>query len=339
MNVKQLPLNSRNTFLKSFLVALLLVTGATTAKAYDIAVANSDGVTIYYYYTNSGTELEVTYTTSYYSGTVNIPEEVTYGGVTRKVTGIGYAAFQNCKDLTSVTIPNSVTDIGRYVFCGCKGLTSITIPSSVTSIGESAFQNCSNLASVTIPSSVTSIGVLAFCGCIGLTSVTMPNSVTSIEESTFQNCSNLTSITIPSSVTNIGVMAFSGCTGLTSVTIPNLVTSIGEKAFSDCTKLLTIVSLIQNPFAIDEYTFDTDIYNNSTLYVPIGTESKYQATDFWNKFTHIVEGVPTAIKTVKQNEATETERYTTDGQIISKPQKGINIIKMSDGTTKKVLVK
>lgn len=115
------------------------------ASAYDIAVANADGVTIYYNYYNNGTELEVTYkNTNYnsYSGTINIPEVVTYIGRTRKVTSIGFQAFCDCSNLASLTIPNSVTNIEWYAFYDCTSLTSIMIPSSVTNIGYCAFYEC-----------------------------------------------------------------------------------------------------------------------------------------------------------------------------------------------------
>ena len=79
--------------------------------------------------------------------------------------------FNNCKSLTSVTIPNNVTSIGDNAFSGCSGLTSVTIPNSVTSIGSVAFWGCSGLTSITIPNSVTSIGSAAFWGCSGLTSI------------------------------------------------------------------------------------------------------------------------------------------------------------------------
>lgn len=39
------------------------------------------------------------------------------------------------------------------------------------------------------------------------------------------------------------------------------------------------------------------------------------------------------------NDATEVVRYNTNGQVIKSPQRGINIIRMSDGTTHKVIVK
>ncbi len=148
---------------------------------------------------------------------VNLSPTITYQGTTYRVTSIGNGAFQECKSLTSVTIPNSVTSIGWATFVGCSSLTSITIPNSVTSIGRGAFRYCSSLTSVTIPNSVTSIGNAAFLGCESLTSVTIPNSVTSIGWYAFVGCTSLTSITIPNSVKSIGEEAFLKCSSLTSV--------------------------------------------------------------------------------------------------------------------------
>ena len=77
-------------------------------------------------------------------------------------------AFQDCSDLTSVTIPNSVTSIGSEAFSDCTGLTSVTIGNGVTSIGAYAFEYCRYLTSVTIGNSVTSISEYAFYGCSNL---------------------------------------------------------------------------------------------------------------------------------------------------------------------------
>jgi hypothetical protein len=215
--------------------------------AHDIEVANSDGVTIYYVWMNNNTELAVSYagssSDSYsneYSGSVVIPESVTYNGNTYPVTSIGNSAFRNCSGLTSITIPNSVTSIGRLAFSGCTGLTGVNIPNSVTSIGRLAFSGCTGLTGVNIPNFVTSIDEYVFQNCSSLTSVFIPSSVTSIGDRAFSGCSSLMSLTIPSSVISIGEHAFSSCSCLMSVTIPKSVTSIGSNAFSYCTNLESV---------------------------------------------------------------------------------------------------
>ena len=89
----------------------------------------------------------------------------------KAVTAISAQGFQNCANLTGITIPDCVTNIGNSAFSGCTSLTSITIPASVTSIGDSAFRGCTSLTSVTIPSSVTRIGNYAFRDCTRLTTI------------------------------------------------------------------------------------------------------------------------------------------------------------------------
>ena len=259
------------------LFTLFFALVATTALwAHDFKV-NGIYYNILTYKTN---EVEVTYRGSSgseyneYSGSVTIPETVTYNGTTYSVTSIGDEAFYNCSGLTSVTIPNSVTSIGKSAFSGCSGLTSIVvnddntkydsrencnaiietatntliagcqstaIPNSVTSIGSYSFYYCESLTSITIPNSVTSIGDWAFTGCSSLTSITLPNSVTSIGDYAFLHCQSLTSITIPESVINIGEKAFENCESLTSITVGKGVTSIGERAFAYCEGLTSII--------------------------------------------------------------------------------------------------
>ena len=98
--------------------------------------------------------------------------------------------------------------------------------------------------------------------------------------------------------------------------------------------------MIQEPFKVSDIVSDF-IYKNGTLYVPQGTIDKYKTTDGWKKFVWMEEGMPTGIKLTNNDgsNATETQRYTIGGENISKPHRGINVVKMSDGTAKKVLVK
>ena len=182
-----------------FAIFLTVLAIPQSVKAYDFSYTYQ-GQTLYYNIVNG--EAQVTYQNNgspaytYLSGSLVIPDTVTYNSATYSVTSIGDYAFRGCSGLTSVTIPNSVTSIGYLAFYGCSGLTSVTIPNSVTSIGSSAFYGCSGLTSVTIGNSVTSIDYMAFYGCSGLTSVTIPNSVTFIDEYAFSGCSGLIEVTM-----------------------------------------------------------------------------------------------------------------------------------------------
>ena len=168
------------------------------------------------------------------------------------VTSIGSYAFCNCKNLTSIEIPNSVTSIGEDAFYKCSDLTSVHITdiaawckisfgSNPLSYAHHLFMNGKEITDLVIPEGVTSIGDSAFGGCSGLTSVTIGNSVTEIKRYAFYGCSRLSSITIGKSVTSIGEYAFSSCSSLISVTIPDCVTSIGNSAFSECSGLKSVI--------------------------------------------------------------------------------------------------
>ena len=71
------------------------------------------------------------------------------------VKNIGNCAFDGCRNLKNVTIPESVTEIGSGAFGFCSNLKSVTLPKSLRKIGESAFERCDSLTNVTISSIVT----------------------------------------------------------------------------------------------------------------------------------------------------------------------------------------
>ncbi len=244
------------------------------------------------YTTTSDTEAAVAYGS--YSGEVTIPATITYESVTYSVTSIGEYAFNNCRNLTSITIPEGVTSIGSWAFNNCSSLTSITIPEDVTNIGWCALRGCSSLISITIPneSKLTSIGTDAFEGTAWYgnhpngvvyagkvlyeykgtmpenTSIEVKEGTISINLCAFLDCSSLTSIAIPESVTSIGDGAFSGCSSLTSIIIPEGVTSIGYNAFYGCSSLTSII-LPESITNIKDYTF-SHCSNLTSMNIPKG---------------------------------------------------------------------
>ena len=169
-----------------------------------------------------------------------------------------------------------------------------------------------------------------------LTPFNLPNSVTTIGEHAFHNCTGLSEITIGNGVTEIKNYAFSRCTFLTSVVIPNS-TYIHYRAFEECNEIETIVSLSENPSRISENAFEDVVFYNSTLFVPVGTKDKYKAKNGWKRFVYIEEGVPSGITHASADKEKGIEVWQTNGTR-SVLRDGINIIKYSDGTIKKVLV-
>ena len=159
-----------------------------------------------------------------------------------------------------------------------------------------------------------------------------------IGEYAFAYCSGLTSLTLPVGITSIGEFAFSGCSGLTSLTLPAGITSIGEYAFSYCSGLTSIYVYAEKVPRIGRYAFEGCASRKCTLYVPKGTYDNYRLSGF-GYFENIVEFDATGIdKTTTSTDVKEVSRYSLNGQLLVGPTNGLNIVKYSDGSVKKVAV-
>lgn len=287
--------------------------------------------------------------------TLNLPSNV---------TSIGDRAFGYCSNLTSVDLPSSITKMGDFVFFYCEKLSNVNLPSDITTISTGAFGGCSSLQNINLPSGVTTIGDNAFSDCSNLTNVTLPSALASIGDYAFSGCSNLTNVILPSAFTAIGNVAFSGCSNLANVTLSSNITSIGTYAFQNCINLknLTISKDVtsikdiafnnsyddlelesvyvawENPIEAGSF-FDRINISNCTLYVPQGTKEAYANADVWKDFRNIIEYDATGIdKVTNRSDVKEISRYSLNGQRVTSPTKGVNIVVYSDGSIKKVAV-
>ena len=226
------------------------------------------------------------------------------------VTGLGEYSFAGssilddnysdplCRNIHSVTIPQSVTFIGREAFFKCDGLQSLTINGAIVSMSYKAFGNCTSLTTLKLGEHIKTIGGDAFSGCSALKNVTIPENVTSIGSYAFAfsglesltingaiesmgneaffKCENLKTLKLGEHIKTIGDSAFKECSQLREVTIPDSVTSIYSCAFCECTSLTTL-SLGKNIEAIYENAFN-GCSNLSTITIPEKVTTIYYGT-------------------------------------------------------------
>ena len=239
------------------------------------------------------------------TGNLDIPSTVSIDGQNRTVSSIGYMAFADYQNLTgSLVIPNTVTAIGTEAFYNCDGFNgTLTLGNSVETIGAFAFGRCSGFTgNLVIPGSVRETGSDSFYYCTGFNRLIIEDGVQNISDGTFSNCTGLTGdILIPNSVKTIGVQAFWQCTGFDgTLTIGSNVETIGWEAFGGCTGLTAVVTKAVVPPTLDA-TWDAFYYVPvTTLTVPCGCTSAYQASAWSDHFTSFVEDC-SAVETVEDN--------------------------------------
>ncbi len=196
-----------------------------------------------------------------------------------KVTKIGYQAFNELFEITSVTLPKHLEIIDFQAFRLCVSLEEIIFPDTLTTIETAAFADCRNLKEVTIPKNISKLGIGVFSYCNSLekiivdkenkiyssdeygvlymnnkilmhypaasenTEYTIPEGVTEIDAAAFANTENLEDVTFPSSLELVSVNAFEK-SNITKAVFGNKLKKISENAFSE--SMLCEISLTNN---------------------------------------------------------------------------------------------
>ena len=287
------------------------------------------------------------------------------------VISIGNNAFQNCSAMSTVKISNSVKNIGSSAFNGCSAIHEIFIPKSVKTINDNVFKGCTSLNTVIMEDKESELtlgsngssplfadcpldsvyigrnityptpkekGYSPFYRNASLRSVMITDKETEISENEFYGCSNLKNVSIGDGVTTIGNWAFSGCSSLDYFSFGTNMKTIGKEAFSDCTAMTNLYSSALIPPVCDLQALDDINKWNCKLHIPNGTISAYQQADQWKDFFFIYDDV-SGIRTTVTDTSESIIVYDLNGHKKEGLQRGINIIKYSDGTVKKVIQK
>lgn len=141
------------------------------------------------------------------SGDITIPETITYDGVEYTVTEIGWCAFQDCKNLTNISLPKTITTIVGNAFQNCSSLQSIGDLPALTTIGRYAFNSCISLQSVGNLPSLTTIQGNAFQGCSSLQSFGHMPKLETIGSEAFEN-SVISELHFGTSLKNVDMSSF-----------------------------------------------------------------------------------------------------------------------------------
>jgi len=269
-------------------------------------------------------------------------------------------AFFSCKSLTSLDLSSwNVSDLTSleetFYYCSSlaslKGLENWDV-SKVTTM-DRAFSYCSSLTSLDCiknwdVSNVTSLQS-TFSSCSSLTSLDCiknwdVSNVTTLE-STFYKCKSLTSLDLSSwnPARAYLKVTFYGCSSLISLDLSGLSNVVGfyssnssssqtKSVFDGCTSLETLktpVSIYNDAALSLPYTmYDWDNYN-----------AEYTRLPGDNLTLHKTIGDATAITHAEAEEAAGAMYFNAAGQRIKGAQHGLNIVKMSNGKTKKMYVK
>lgn len=208
---------------------------------------------------------------------------------------IGYAAFTNCRALTSIDTEN-VEIIGEWAFEQCRGLVEVKLHDGLKEIRRQAFWHCTLLKSeffpyedayidrAALPNALQTLGAGVFTDCKNMESINMQRTqVKNILRNTYYGCSGITTFYYPNVVETIGEFAFSGCSALVGSFFPASLTSIETNAFHLCTKMSQVYCLGSTPPTLGAAAFDSSLKSISTLFVPEAAISAYSSSS-WNPY-------------------------------------------------------
>ncbi|WP_455066693.1 leucine-rich repeat domain-containing protein [Prevotella melaninogenica] len=207
-------------------------------------------------------------------------------GAWDNITKIGEDAFNECKALTTIKLPNSLKTLDKQAFRSCWNLKNVEYSNQLETIGEGAFRdNINGFEKFYFKGSVKNVGSYAFANG-KLTCVHLKGDMT-MGDYVFQDDKSLKYVEFPATssatqpLTKVTEGMFQNCTSLPFITLPTTVTEIKTKAFDGCSSLKYVNILAASPATLGANAFPT----TAGVYVKPSKLSAYQANAAWNAYS------------------------------------------------------
>ncbi|MBR1476096.1 MAG: leucine-rich repeat domain-containing protein [Muribaculaceae bacterium] len=247
--------------------------------------------------------------------------------------------FPVANPATELIIPDEVELVRNDAVNRCKNLKRIVIGSGCKHIERNAFDNCTEATELILGDNIEDIGFQAFRSLKSVTELQFPKNLKFLYDYAFSFTWSLKEAVLPEGLEWLCGGALNRCDALERVVMPASLTWVGQEPFSNCGAMTELVSMAENPVGLTTELFnDATKYQTVTLYVPEGCIDNYRNANIWQKFVNIEEMPNTSIDGVQtKTEAAVEAIYTIDGKRLSQMQNGVNIVRMSDGTTRKII--
>lgn len=290
------------------------------------------------------------------------------------VTSLEKSAFAQCSGITAITIPDAVTTFGTNIFQDCTGLKTVVLPAGVQSIANSMFSGCTGLTEFEVPSTVTLIDGGAFNGCTGLTKFTIGKNVATLGTNALAGCTAMQEIIVDAD--NANYSSYDGCLytkdfatlkqialAKTTVTVKEgctlFDTSCGANAAVEVLNIASTVNKfngsslkptnnlkeVNYPYAGTTapslpFTtpFTTGLNPKPVLNIPAGKAGLFTKAAWKNAFD-IKEVSTDGISNAAVKAAAVKDIYTISGVSANKNAKGAVIMRMTDGSVVKTILR
>ena len=247
--------------------------------------------------------------------------------------------FPVANPATELILPEEVEIVMSDAVNRCKNLKKIVIGNNCKTIDRNAFDNCTEATELILGDNIEKIDYQAFRSLKSVTELKFPKNLKFLYDYAFSYTWAIKEAVLPEGLEWLCGGAFNRCDALERVELPSTLTFVGQWPFQDCGAMTELVSKAVNPVGLSNDLFNDETkYQTVTLYVPAGALDNYRNANIWQKFVNIEEMPNTGIDGVQTKaEAAVEAIYTIDGKRLSQMQPGINIVRMSDGTTRKII--